>query len=219
VAELLARRENSISFDIVGTAIGTVALDRIIIGQDLQEGDAVIGLESSGLHSNGYTLARKVCFEIGGFSVDQYHPDLKKTIGEELLEPTRIYVKEVLEIMNQLPVKALFHITGDGLFNLVRTAKPVGYRIESFPEPPPVFELIRKVGNIDREEMFRVFNMGIGFVVVIPDDSSLIERTKSIVRRAGYQAHLLGHVINDVERAIVVEPLRIAGRNGKFSRS
>lgn len=218
VAELLAAKENSISFDIVGTAIGIVAPDRIVIGQDLLEGDQLIGLESSGLHSNGYTLARKVCFEIGEYSVDQYHPDLKKTIGEELLEPTRIYVKEVLDIMNRIPVKGLFHITGDGLFNLTRSAKPVGYRIEKFPDPPPIFSLIAKLGKIPDEEMFRVFNMGIGFVLAVPDNSSYFETIQSIARAAGYQAHVLGFVTSDAERTIVVEPYGITGRNGRFSR-
>jgi phosphoribosylformylglycinamidine cyclo-ligase len=217
VAELLVKKEGKVSFDIVGTAIGTVALDRIVIGQDLQEGDALIGLESSGLHSNGYTLARKVCFDIGRFSADHYHSELKKTIGEELLEPTRIYVKEVLEIMNRVPVKGLFHITGDGLFNLVRTSKAVGYHIENIPEPPPIFSFISKVGNIPAEEMFRVFNMGIGFVVAVPNDSSYIEIVKTIVRGAGYRAHLIGHVTGNADRTIVVEPYRITGRNGKFS--
>ena len=218
VAELLAKKEKGVSFDIVGTAIGTVVPDQIVVGQDLQEGDVLIGFQSSGLHSNGYTLARKVCFEIAKFSPDQFRPELGRTVGEELLEPTRIYVKEVLQILNQIPVKGLFHITGDGLFNLVRTAKPVGYRIEKFPEPPPIFSLIKKMGNIPDEEMFRVFNMGIGFAVVISNDSTLVEKVKSITRAAGYPAQVLGYVTSDAERTIVVEPYKIAGRNGKFSR-
>jgi phosphoribosylformylglycinamidine cyclo-ligase len=218
VAELLSKKEKGISFDIVGTAIGTVSPDRILIGQDLQEGDVLVGFESSGLHSNGYTLARKVCFDVARHTADRFIPELGRTLGEEFLEPTRIYVKEVLEILKQIPVKALFHITGDGLFNLIRTAKPVGYRIEKLPEPPPIFSLIKKAGNIPDEEMFRVFNMGIGFAVVVPDDSTLIEKIKSITRAAGYPAHVLGHVTADPERTILVEPYRISGHNGKFSR-
>ncbi len=218
VAELLAKRAGSISLDIVGTAIGTVAPDRIIVGQNLQHGDVLIGLESSGLHSNGYTLARKVCFEIGGFKVNQFIEDLGRTIGEELLEPTRIYVPEILEIIQKIPVKGLFHITGDGLFNLTRTVKPIGYRIESFPEPPPVFKMIKKLGNIADEEMFRVFNMGIGFAIVIPSDSSYIRQALQIIHARGYKAHVLGHVIDDPERHIHLESYSISGRNGKFSR-
>jgi phosphoribosylformylglycinamidine cyclo-ligase len=217
VAELLAKKEGGVSFDIVGTAIGIVDPNRIVIGQDLEEGDILIGLESSGLHSNGYTLARKVCFEIGGFRADQYHSALKKTIGEELLEPTRIYVKEIVEILKEVPVKALFHITGDGFFNLTRTARAVGYHIEKFPEPPPIFSLISERGKISDEEMFRVFNMGIGFIIAVPNDSSSVQKVQRIIGATKYKAHILGHVTNDPERTIIVEPRRIVGRNGKFS--
>lgn len=216
VADLLAKREGSASFDIVGSAIGTVAPDKILVGSDLREGDCLIGLDSTGLHSNGYSLARKVCFEMGKLSVDNYVPELGKTIGEEMLIPTRIYVKEVVEILNKVPVKALFHITGDGLFNLTRTSRAVGYRIEQFPEPPPVFSFIQKLGNISTEEMFRVFNMGIGFVFAVPDDSSQVDAIRRCAERSGYRAHVLGYVTEDPERKIHLQPYGLTGRDGKF---
>jgi phosphoribosylformylglycinamidine cyclo-ligase len=216
VAELLARKPGVTSFDIVGTAIGTVDPEKILVGQDLQEGDVLVGLESSGLHSNGYTLARKICFEIGKLAPDTYVPELKRTIGEELLEPTRIYVKPVLEMLRQIAPRALFHITGDGLFNLIRTQRPVGFRIETFPEPPPVFRILQDMGKITNEEMFRVFNMGIGFVIALPPGAAGIDTARRIANAAGYRAHVLGRVTEDPERTIIVEPYRIRSRAGKF---
>lgn len=218
ISELLARREGSISMDIVGTAIGLVSPDRVIVGQNLQGGDRLIGFQSTGLHSNGYTLARKVCFDIAKLPIDYYYPELGRTIGEELLEPTRIYVKEVLEILGAVPVKAFFHITGDGLFNLTRTQKAVGYRIERFPEPPPIFRLIQRLGQIPEEEMFRVFNMGIGFMMVVPDDRSVLEKVNRIVRPYGYETYNLGYVVEDPLRTIVIESHRLQGRAGRFAR-
>lgn len=216
VAELLAKKDHGVSFDIVGTAIGTVAPDKILIGQDLQPGDRLIALPSSGLHSNGYTLARKILFEIGKFQIDEYNSDLRKTIGEEMLQPTRIYVKEVLQILKQVPVKALFHITGDGLFNLTRTAAAVGYRIESWPELPAIFHLLQQTGKVSIAEMFRVFNMGIGFVLAIPDDSAHIQTIQRIVRASGQEAVPIGFVTGESDRTITVEPYGIRGRAGKF---
>jgi phosphoribosylformylglycinamidine cyclo-ligase len=218
VAELLSKRGDAIAFDLIGTAIGIVSPNRILIGQDLQAGDLLIGIESSGLHSNGYTLARKVCFEIAGLDVDHYSKELGRTIGEELLEPTRIYVREVLEILTTVPVKALFHITGDGLFNLTRSAKAVGYRIEKFPDPPPIFHLLQKLGQIPDEEMFRVFNMGIGFILVVPDDSLHVKKIQEIVGSANYKSYLLGHVEEDPNRTIWFEPKRLKGCAGRFVR-
>ncbi|MCI0411524.1 phosphoribosylformylglycinamidine cyclo-ligase [bacterium] len=216
VAGLLAQKPGKISFDIVGTAIGTVDPDKIVIGQHLNDGDILIGLESNGLHSNGYTLARKICFEANHFSVHQYVEEFGKTLGEELLRPTRIYVKEILEMMKKAEIKGLFHITGDGLFNLIRTAAPVGYRIEKFPDPPPIFRFLQQAGRISNEEMFRVFNMGIGFAVVTSDDSAQYNRITEIAGRAGYAAHKLGYVIADPARTITIEPFGIVGRSGSF---
>jgi phosphoribosylformylglycinamidine cyclo-ligase len=216
VAELLARKTGRVSFDIVGTAIGTVNPDQIIIGQYLQEGDVLIGFDSSGLHSNGYTLARKICFDANQFRVDQYVEEFGHTLGEELLTPTRIYVKEILQIMKEVEVKGLFHITGDGFFNLTRTAATIGYRIESLPELPPIFQFLQRAGNISNEEMFRVFNMGIGFAIVIPDDSIQLEKVRSIATAAGRRIHRLGFVVNDPTRTITIEPYRISGRAGSF---
>ncbi|MBV9555008.1 MAG: phosphoribosylformylglycinamidine cyclo-ligase, partial [Alphaproteobacteria bacterium] len=177
-------------FDLVGTAVGTVALDRILVGRDIQPGDAVIGIASSGIHSNGMTLTRRVFFEQAGATVDTYFGELGCTLGEELLRPTVIYAPEALEVLNQVSsVKALMHITGDGLLNLLRIDADMGFVIDALPEPPPLFGLVEKLGGVSRAEMFEVYNMGIGFcLVVAPGDADL---TLDILRRHGRSASVI----------------------------
>jgi phosphoribosylformylglycinamidine cyclo-ligase len=119
-------------------------------------------------------------------------------------------------MLRQIAPRALFHITGDGLFNLIRTQRPVGFRIETFPEPPPVFRILQDMGKITNEEMFRVFNMGIGFVIALPPGAAGIDTARRIANAAGYRAHVLGRVTEDPERTIIVEPYRIRSRAGKF---
>ena len=138
-------------FDLVGTAVGLV--DKLIIGRDVKQGDIIVGIESNGIHSNGLTLARQILQE-------EFYP--------ELLKPTHIYVREVLEIINTLPVKALIHITGGGFDNLSRIEnKQVHYVINKPIEVPEIFLEIRERGNISTDEMYKTFNMGIGFCIVI----------------------------------------------------
>jgi phosphoribosylformylglycinamidine cyclo-ligase len=216
VAELLAHKPGKVSFDIVGTAIGTVDPDKLITGARIEPGDLVIGLESTGLHSNGYSLARKLCFEVMKLSVGDFIEEFGATLGEELLRPTRIYVKEILQIMNRVNVKGLFHITGDGFLNLLRTSIPVAYRIEKIPEPPAIFSFLQQAGQISTGEMFRVFNMGIGFVIVCENDSTQVDTIRTISRAAGYNAHTLGYVLDNESRSVQIEPFRIRGEAGSF---
>lgn len=216
VADLLAQKPGMTSFDIVGTAIGTVDPQRLIVGAEMKAGDLVLGLESSGLHSNGYTLARRICFDQARLSVDQHIPALGRTLGEELLEPTRIYVKPVVEMIQRARINGLFHITGDGLFNLARTVKPVGYRIEQWPRVPAIFELLHEAGKVPMEEMFRVFNMGIGFVIVLPDEQAQLQLVRSIAESYALKLHMLGHVTEDAERTIEVVPYRLRSSKGRF---
>ena len=155
-------------FDLVGMAVGRVALDQVIDGRHVREGDVVIGVRSSGIHSNGLTLARKALFERHRYAVDHKFDELSATIGEELLRPTDIYVREAMEIIAQVRgLKALVNITSDGLLNLTRVAAPVGYEIDRLIEPHPLFPLIQRHAGVDDSEMFEVFNMGIGFCYVV----------------------------------------------------
>ncbi|MFQ6673026.1 MAG: phosphoribosylformylglycinamidine cyclo-ligase, partial [Candidatus Tectimicrobiota bacterium] len=157
-------------FDLVGTGVGVVNLDAIISGEAIEHGDRILGLPSNGLHSNGYSLARKVLLERRGVDVDSYVPELGTSLGEELLKETCIYVDEVVALLQSaVVVNGLAHITGDGLGNLTRLATPMGFVIDQYPEEwiPPIFHLIRESGPVDLAEMFYVFNMGIGFCVIV----------------------------------------------------
>src|SRR5215831_10337835 len=177
-------------FDLVGTAVGLVPLERIITGRDLVPGDVIIGLESSGIHSNGLTLARYVFFAEGKLSIDHVFPELGIPLGEELLRPTLIYVPEILDIIDRVPtVKALINITGDGLLNLPRVEAKVGFMIDDLPPVPAIFRLIQSQGGVSDAEMYQVYNMGIGFCVLVAAGD--VDSTLSILRRRGRRAQVI----------------------------
>jgi len=218
VREMLRGARPGTAIDLVGTAIGTVALDRVLAGAEVTAGDVLLGLESAGLHANGYTLARRALLERGGLALDAHVPELGCTLADELLRPTRIYVKPVLDVLHAgLPVHALAHMTGDGLFNLVRTARPVGFDIERWPEPPPIFALVQRLGGIPDEEMYRTFNMGIGFTVAVAGEGA--DAARSRLERGGLQVHVLGHATDDAERTLRLRPNGLVGRAGRFTRA
>jgi phosphoribosylformylglycinamidine cyclo-ligase len=201
--------------DLAGTAIGTVPLARVIIGQDVQPGDAVIGLASNGIHSNGLTLARRVLFGESKLAVDSYLQEFARTVGEELLEPTRIYVPEVTAMLSaELSIKALMHITGDGFFNLTRTATPIGYVIHTLPPTPPIFTVLQEVGQISDAEMFQVYNMGIGFCIVVAESDA--EHVLRIANGHGTSAWRIGTTVGSPERTITIEPRHLQSQGQRF---
>jgi len=202
-------------FDLVGTAFGTVPLDRIIVGRDLEPGDQVIGIASSGVHSNGFTLTRRVFFEKAKVSVHHVFPELGCELGEELLRPTDIYVPEILEIIEQISsVKALLHITGDGLLNLPRVDAEIGFVLDRLPPPPPIFDLIEEHGGVARAEMFEVYNMGIGFCVIVAEGD--VAATLAILARHRRQAAVIGRAIDDPTKSVHLPQLRLVGRGKRF---
>jgi phosphoribosylformylglycinamidine cyclo-ligase len=217
VREMLRGARPGSAVDLVGTAIGTVALDRVLAGQAVEAGDVLLGLESAGLHSNGYTLARRALLERGGLGLEKHVAELGCTLAEELLRPTRIYVRAVLDVLDAgLPVRALAHVTGDGLFNLVRTVRPVGFDIDAWPEAAPIFGLIQRLGEIPDEEMYRAFNMGIGFALVVPlSDADAVRRR---LEASGERVHVLGRATADPARTVHFRPRGLVGRDGRFSR-
>ena len=156
------------NFDLAGTGIGIVDVNNIITGEKIVEGDVLIGIESSGIHSNGLSLARKVFFDENSFKVEDTLPNNPEiSIGKELLKPTLIYVNPIIELLKtDVEVHGLAHITGGGFTNLKRLKKGTGYDIEKLPDPKPIFQAMHSLG-VPLEEMYRVFNMGIGFVVII----------------------------------------------------
>ena len=220
ISEIIKGHSPGGGVDLVGMCAGLVPLDRINVGQDVKPGDAVLGLASSGIHSNGLTLARRVLFEQAKLEPGGRSRELGRTIGEELLEPTRIYVR-ILRALAEgaVPLKAMLHITSDGLLNLCRIQAAVSFRISSLPEPPPIFSMIQKLGAVSDEEMFRVFNMGIGFCVIVPDDGALIARAIEIGRREGVAMMRLGEVLADPSRRVIIEPKGIVGEGDYFHRA
>src|SRR5229473_1173316 len=202
-------------FDLVGMAVGIVPLDRIITGQDLVPGDVIIGLESSGIHSNGLTLARYVFFKQGELSVDHVFPELGISLGEELLRPTLIYVPEILEIIDNLPaVKALINITGDGLLNLPRVDAEVGFMIDHLPPVPPIFRLIQRYGEVSSAEMYQVYNMGIGFCVLVGEKDR--DATLSMLQRHGRRAQVIGRIIEDDTKGVYLPHQKLVGHGKEF---
>jgi len=170
--ELIQGHPSPLGFDLNATAIGSVGLDAVVTGGDCAPGDAVVGLPASGLHSNGYTLARRVLLEEGGLALDDRPGALEgATVADALLEPTVIYVRAVLELLRgDVPVHGLAHITGDGVLNLLRLSDHVGFTLDAPLRVPGVFGLIAERGRIEPREMWRVFNMGCGFCCVVPTD-------------------------------------------------
>ncbi len=192
-------------YDLAGFAVGIAEKERILSGKEIVPGDIVIGLASSGLHSNGYSLVRKVLFEHASLDPFAVCSPLEGTLGEELLKPTVIYVPLVLPLLQQYPLKGLAHITGGGLeLNLVRIL-PHGTKAvlkkESW-EVPPIFKLLQERGNIQEEEMYRTFNMGIGMAMVVPAEiaAAILDR----VREKGWQAWFIGAIEDNREKEAAV---------------
>jgi phosphoribosylformylglycinamidine cyclo-ligase len=161
-------------FDMAGFSVGVVERKRIIDGRAIRPGDIVLGLASSGLHSNGYSLVRKVVFERARLRIDDYVPELEQTVAEALLEPTRIYARPLADLLStyrrRTVIRGLAHITGGGLAENIERILPPNRRLRldrSRWEPPPVFRWLQSLGHIDGEEMFSVFNMGIGMAVIV----------------------------------------------------
>jgi len=168
VPEMLRGHPSPRGVDLVGTAIGVVPRDGILTGERIAPGDVVVGVPSSGLHSNGYSLARRALREQGGYGLEDVPPELGRPLADELLEPTVIYVRAALELLrSEVQVHGLAHITGDGLLNLLRLNPGVGFHIDAPLEPQPVFGLIQRCGDVPDAEMWEVFNMGTGLCVVV----------------------------------------------------
>ena len=180
---------NEGEYDLAGFCVGVVEADKLIDGSEIRMGDRIIGIASSGIHSNGFSLARKVLFEKGNLKIDDTVDGLDNSIGMELLKPTKIYVKSILNLLKSFTIRGIVHITGGGFLDNIPRVIPNLCRAVVLKNSwviPDIFSIIEKMGNIDRMEMLRVFNMGIGMVIVVPEKESaeIIERLEKLGERS-----------------------------------
>ncbi|WP_317368125.1 phosphoribosylformylglycinamidine cyclo-ligase [uncultured Tyzzerella sp.] len=181
-------------YDLAGFTVGILDNANVIDGKKIKDGDVLIGVSSSGIHSNGYSLVRKI-FNPNKENINEYIDELSQTLGEALLTPTKIYVKTVLELIKKVDVKGISHITGGGFVENIPRIIPKGLKVNvedgSFPVLP-IFELIMKKGNVDKMDMYKTFNMGIGLVLVVDKDD--VEKTISCLKELNEDAFVIGNV-------------------------
>jgi phosphoribosylformylglycinamidine cyclo-ligase len=190
-------------YDLAGFAVGAVDKSRIVSGEQIEEGDAIVGISSSGLHSNGYSLARKIFFEVARFSVDRYMPETGASLGETLLAPTKIYVDAFRAIRDAVDVKGMAHITGGGMSGnvtrVIRDGLSAVIEKNSWPVPP-IFEIMQTLGNIPDDDMEKTFNLGIGFVVIVPEKAT--DPAISLLKKSGFDAYRIGFIEKESDKKI-----------------
>ena len=189
------------AFDLVGMVVGILSKNQMILGDMINPGDVIIGVSSTGLHSNGYSLARKVL--LSKYSIKDKIKGLG-ILGDALLEPTQIYVRPVLEALDECNVHGLAHITGGSFTKLLRLKK-IGYMLDNMPEPPEIFQLIENE-DVEKAEMYKTFNMGIGFCVIAPEDEE--EQIEEIFKKHGLKSRQVGNIIE--KKGVFINSLRIA---------
>ena len=190
-------------YDLAGFCVGIVDKKKIIDNKTIEIGDKVIGLKSSGVHSNGFSLVRKV-FDVNKENLNEYVESLGCTVGEALLKPTKIYVKSILKLIEQVKVKGISHITGGGFYeNMPRMLREgVALKIDKNSyEVPPIFKLIAERGNIPERDMYNTFNMGIGMAIIVPENE--VEKSLKILKEAGEEAYLIGEVVEGNREVII----------------
>lgn len=183
-------------YDLAGFAVGVAERERLIDGSKIRPGDVVLGLASSGLHSNGFSLVRRIVFDVMKLRVSDPLPGTARLVGDELLEPTRIYVRSIHTLLEAVEVRGMAHITGGGLTGNIPRVLPRGCRARlllSSWSPPAVFETLRTAGQVEDAEMFKTFNMGIGYVVIVP--SAAAETAARVLRVAGEQVARIGEIV------------------------
>lgn len=191
-------------YDIAGFAVGAVEKSKIITSEKVKAGDVILGLPSSGVHSNGYSLVRKIVIDVKGFKGDEYIDELGKTIGEELLTPTRLYPKSCLPLIEKFDIHGMVHVTGGGYYENIPRALPenMGAEIDATSWPvPPIFNLLKEWGNVDWHEMYRTFNMGIGMIIIASADEA--EKIKADLQARNEAVYEIGKVTQGSHEVIV----------------
>ncbi len=188
-------------YDLAGFVVGIVEKSKIIDGKEIKEGDSIIGISSSGLHSNGFSLVRKVLLESNNYKISDEISSLGRSLGEELLSPTKIYLRPVLHLLGKYNILGIAHITGGGISENIPRVLPEGVSVkidrESWPKLP-IFSLIQKEGEISDSEMFRTFNMGIGMVLIVREDKAV-----QIIKELGqidFPSYIIGKVVKGKQK-------------------
>ncbi len=192
-------------YDMAGFSVGIVDKDKIITGEKVAVGNKIVGIPSSGIHSNGYSLVRKVFFDKMDMKVTDYVEDLGETLGEALLTPTRIYAKACDAVLPNFDVKGIVHITGGGFFENIPRILPEGTAVSidvGTWKVPPVFPYIKKCGNIDRKEMFSTFNMGVGMMMVV--DAADADAVVKALQAAGEDASVIGEIVEEKGEKVIL---------------
>jgi len=182
-------------YDIAGFAVGIVDKDKIITGQQIKEGDIIIGIPSSGVHSNGFSLVRKLFFGSNNFTLDQYIPEFSATLGETLLTPTKIYYNATFSAISQCKIKGISHITGGGFYENIPRIIPQGFTANVYKEripKIPVFEIMQKLGHLEDDDMYSTFNMGIGLVMIVSPDE--VDEVIRKIREGKEEPVVLGEI-------------------------
>ena len=210
--------------DLIGACIGHVSLDKINTGKGIQPGNIIVGLASSGVHSNGLTLARKILLgetrEEQERNVNKFEKRLGRTLGEELLEPTCIYVKPIMEMLeDSINLKAMVHITSGGYSNLNRVENNnIRFVIDSSPPVPEVFKLIQEQGEVSDAEMYEVFNMGTGFVIIV-DNIKEFSKISKICKKYDITTYPIGYVESCEGKEVTIPELNLIGREQKITKA
>lgn len=193
-------------YDMAGFAVGVVEESKIISGQAIGEGDVLIGLPSSGVHANGFSLVRKLCFEKLNLNVNDPVNQLGSTLGEALIEPTKIYVKPMMALFKEVTVKGAVHMTGGGFFENIPRVLPEGVAAKVFTdawERLPIFDFIQNEGHVEEEEMFSTFNMGIGFIVVVAKED--VDKTLGTLEAYGEKPVVMGEVVGGNQEVVLCQ--------------
>lgn len=191
-------------YDLAGFSVGVVEKEKMIDSQTIEVGDQVIGIASSGVHSNGFSLVRKI-FNVNEENINEYQEELGMSLGEALLTPTKIYVKAILALLNQVQVKGISHITGGGFYEnmprMLRDDVSLNIQKDSYPVLP-IFKLIQKVGNIPERDMYNTFNMGIGMAVIVKKEEA--QKAIEILEQQGEKAYVIGEVVEGQKEIKIV---------------
>jgi len=208
VPDLLSDGQNGTSIDLVGMAAGICSKNKLVLGDKVKSNDTIVGVSSSGIHSNGFTLARKVLLK--KHKITDWIPELRRSLGEELLEPTRIYVKPVMDLLLEAEVHGLAHITGGGFSKLNRIVSQAGLgaELDTLPDPPSIFQIIQEDGPISDREMYRTFNMGVGLIVMCPESQE--DNVVQTFQRYQQDAFPIGHISKK-------PGIRVSGTKGQIN--